>query len=164
MFGQGEQVRFRVELVDANTSQVLGVFDDVIYDQNNLTDFENILYQVNTQGIGQRTVKLRLKIEENINPAVSMVDRMGDDSVLAKGNRKEIKYQGETIPTHYALEQNYPNPFNPVTVISWQSPVGSHQTLKVYDSSTITSKSITRFQRCRTGRPAPAWPCASARA
>ena len=35
--------------------------------------------------------------------------------------------------TEYALEQNYPNPFNPRTVISWQSPVSGHQTLKVYD-------------------------------
>lgn len=33
----------------------------------------------------------------------------------------------------FKLFQNYPNPFNPNTVISWQSPVGSHQTLKVYD-------------------------------
>ena len=33
----------------------------------------------------------------------------------------------------YQLYQNYPNPFNPSTKISWQSPVGSHQTLKVYD-------------------------------
>jgi len=38
-----------------------------------------------------------------------------------------------TLPTEYVLEQNYPNPFNPSTVISWQSPVGSQQTLKIYD-------------------------------
>jgi hypothetical protein len=31
------------------------------------------------------------------------------------------------------LSQNYPNPFNPSTRISWQSPISSHQTLKVYD-------------------------------
>ncbi|MCU0342457.1 MAG: family 10 glycosylhydrolase [Ignavibacterium sp.] len=37
------------------------------------------------------------------------------------------------IPKQYLLSQNYPNPFNPSTRISWQSPVGSHQTLKVYD-------------------------------
>jgi hypothetical protein len=37
------------------------------------------------------------------------------------------------IPTEYILYQNYPNPFNPSTKISWQSPVNSHQTLKVYD-------------------------------
>ena len=38
-----------------------------------------------------------------------------------------------SIPTDYYLAQNYPNPFNPSTKISWQSPVGSHQTLKIYD-------------------------------
>jgi len=37
------------------------------------------------------------------------------------------------LPTEYELTQNYPNPFNPSTKISWQSPVSSHQTLKVYD-------------------------------
>jgi hypothetical protein len=37
------------------------------------------------------------------------------------------------IPLDYSLKQNYPNPFNPSTVISWQLPVGSHQTLKIYD-------------------------------
>ena len=36
-------------------------------------------------------------------------------------------------PTEFRLEQNYPNPFNPSTKISWQSPVSSWQTLKVYD-------------------------------
>ena len=33
----------------------------------------------------------------------------------------------------YVLYQNYPNPLNPTTIISWQSPVSSHQTLKIYD-------------------------------
>jgi len=37
------------------------------------------------------------------------------------------------IPTDYSLSQNFPNPFNPSTKISWQVPVGSWQTLKVYD-------------------------------
>ncbi|MDP2365849.1 MAG: choice-of-anchor Q domain-containing protein, partial [Ignavibacteria bacterium] len=39
----------------------------------------------------------------------------------------------ETLPQNFVLHQNYPNPFNPSTKISWQSPVGSHQTLKIYD-------------------------------
>ena len=37
------------------------------------------------------------------------------------------------FPVEFRLEQNYPNPFNPSTKISWQSPVGSHQTIKVFD-------------------------------
>jgi len=38
-----------------------------------------------------------------------------------------------SIPETFLLNQNYPNPFNPSTKISWQSPVGSHQSLKIYD-------------------------------
>jgi hypothetical protein len=34
---------------------------------------------------------------------------------------------------NFELYQNYPNPFNPSTKISWQSPVGGHQSLKIYD-------------------------------
>jgi len=37
------------------------------------------------------------------------------------------------ILSTYSLFQCYPNPFNPCTKISWQSPVGSWQTLKIYD-------------------------------
>lgn len=37
------------------------------------------------------------------------------------------------IPENFSLSQNYPNPFNPSTKISWQSPVGGWQALKVFD-------------------------------
>lgn len=56
---------------------------------------------------------------------------------------KQINYDGsfeylnaievDIPPSEFDLFQNYPNPFNPNTVISWQVPVGSWQTLKVYD-------------------------------
>jgi hypothetical protein len=57
---------------------------------------------------------------------------------------KQIDYDGKfsfseqievviDIPSDFVLLQNYPNPFNPSTKISWKSPVGGHQTLKLYD-------------------------------
>ncbi len=41
--------------------------------------------------------------------------------------------EAEIAPSIFSLEQNYPNPFNPSTIISWQSPISSYQTLKVFD-------------------------------
>jgi hypothetical protein len=45
----------------------------------------------------------------------------------------KTELENDLVPSEFILYQNYPNPFNPSTVISWQSPIGSHQTLKIYD-------------------------------
>ena len=52
-------------------------------------------------------------------------------------NNGQFKYS-DVIHVIYSLNdfqlfQNYPNPFNPSTTISWQLPVSSQSTLKVYD-------------------------------
>lgn len=46
--------------------------------------------------------------------------------------RKEILI-GYELPKEFKLEQNYPNPFNPETKISYQLPVASKITLKIFD-------------------------------
>ncbi len=40
----------------------------------------------------------------------------------------------QNTPTEFTLEQNYPNPFNPSSMISWQSPISSWQSIKLYDA------------------------------
>ena len=45
----------------------------------------------------------------------------------------EDERNDEHIPNNFSLSQNYPNPFNPNTKINWQSPVGTHQSLIIYN-------------------------------
>ncbi|HSW53721.1 MAG TPA: choice-of-anchor X domain-containing protein [Ignavibacteriaceae bacterium] len=79
--------------------------------------------------------------------AYSYTDQVGDIEATAfKYRLKQVDFDGsfeysdevtvensEILPAEYFLSQNYPNPFNPSTKISWQSPVASWQTLKIYD-------------------------------
>ncbi len=69
--------------------------------------------------------------------AAKLVSSLGSDvEITAFGinyhNPVSVKSESVVV-NEFSLSQNYPNPFNPNTKISWQSPVGSHQTLKIYD-------------------------------
>jgi hypothetical protein len=52
---------------------------------------------------------------------------------FSPGNTSSVDDDYSIAANNYTLFQNYPNPFNPSTKIVWQSPVGSHQTIKVFD-------------------------------
>ena len=89
----------------------------------------------------------RLKVTANSNgtiiPESKMLEMCNDlvpkaveysAGLLMHFYRKVTDIGAEQIPPKtFLLSQNYPNPFNPSTKISWQSPAGGVQTLKIYD-------------------------------
>ena len=129
----GSFVKFRVELTDGISGEVIGVFDEVNYSLGNLGQYNKIGYKVNTEGIGERTIKIRLVTEDNIGGLYSVTTNYSDLEEFSKASYQEISYRGSLAVKDYALNQNYPNPFNPETVISYQLVAGGQVSLKVYD-------------------------------
>lgn len=75
----------------------------------------------------QDTLHFEFSFHELYNYAFSkLIDISG------QGHLSAIEY-AEDNHISFQLNQNFPNPFNPSTTISWQSPVGGWQTLKVYN-------------------------------
>jgi len=46
---------------------------------------------------------------------------------------KSVELENNSTPTSFSLAQNFPNPFNPSTMISFDLPLNSFVSLKVYD-------------------------------
>jgi hypothetical protein len=130
---ENEQINFKVELLDALTNEVLGVYDEVTYNKQNVYQYNNMGYQVNLSGIGNRPVKFKLVTNTNAEFGYSLSNITADQNILAKGSYQTVNYKGNLAVTDYDLAQNFPNPFNPSTTISYQIPQDGIVTLKIYD-------------------------------
>jgi hypothetical protein len=98
----------------------------------------NITAQVCFQSIKPAVVEhLRNINEPDIIQFISMYDAYPNVPFIMQTKTFSVvtSIEGEnvSIVKGFALDQNYPNPFNPSTKITWQSPINSWQTLKVYD-------------------------------
>ena len=125
---------------------VTGISQGADWLQGDLTDYATVKY--NNDGVEQWAVRYHRPPDGNEFAIGVHVSSDGKVYVTGygevSGNPSEIitiKYAqspsdvqeiSSEVPHSYLLHQNYPNPFNPSTKIIWQSPVSSHQTLKVY--------------------------------
>jgi hypothetical protein len=111
---------------------------------NNIYSFETLFDSTTTQGslkgkpVGVEYLGADYKTVTLSFPLYYMNQMLAEDLIsyimVNKFNEiVSVKEEVSYISDRYSLLQNYPNPFNPSTKISWQSPVGSWQTLKVYD-------------------------------
>jgi hypothetical protein len=130
-------IKFKVLLVDNANEEILGTFDEVVFENSNVYQHNNLAYQVNTNGIGNRVVKLKLKAEISDSGLFAISNKAANLSSLGmeKNSKKlkQINYNGALAVKEYSLSQNYPNPFNPVTTINYALPKSGNVVLKVYD-------------------------------
>ena len=128
-----DAVNFKVELVNAITDQVVGTFDNITYNKNNLEKYASIDYQVDCSGITSGDYYLRLVTHVNGNANYSLANIISDNTTLAKKNFNKVNFTGSEIPDSYELSNNFPNPFNPSTTIRYQIPQDGIVTLIIYD-------------------------------
>ena len=143
VLSDNDEIVYKVELVNANSGEVVGLFDEVTFDKNTLFDHDNTNYSVDCSEVTADEYYFRLVTEVMGEYYYHLSNEQNDSETLGKKIYDNISYLGKLESLTYALAQNYPNPFNPSTRIqyqvspgtqsNWGASSGSYVTLKVYD-------------------------------
>ena len=104
------------------------------------TDHDHLFFSADTGNTWQEVTVISGSLEarniEFLNDTIGFILCDNGKFFTTENNGGIITSIGEKemiVAENYFLFQNYPNPFNPSTKISWQSPVCSWQSLKIYN-------------------------------
>ncbi|MFZ1519285.1 MAG: T9SS type A sorting domain-containing protein [Ignavibacteriaceae bacterium] len=108
--------------------------EPLFLDKENLFGFDNIPF-TNDDGFTLLEGSPAINNGADIGYSFDIMGNLivGNPDIGAYEFTSATSVEEEQVVKGFKLYQNYPNPFNPGTKISWQSPVSSWQTLKVYD-------------------------------
>ncbi|MGQ9643290.1 MAG: T9SS type A sorting domain-containing protein [Ignavibacterium sp.] len=73
------------------------------------------------------------RVTDNYLYSTIPFDSLSQFVIVDSGDTATNVENENLLVNDFELYQNYPNPFNPSTTISWQSPVGGWQTIKLFD-------------------------------
>ncbi|MCU7512247.1 MAG: T9SS type A sorting domain-containing protein [Ignavibacteria bacterium] len=134
--GKERNISYAVDLIDEE-GKVLQSLNKINLSKDCFLKNKETSFQVNPRGIGNKTVRMRLRTNVNFNAECFLVDSHSvpeENSGMYKASEIEkIDYIGEKAIREFAISRNYPNPFNPSTVIDYQVPKTSKITLKIFD-------------------------------
>ncbi|MEX0721464.1 MAG: T9SS type A sorting domain-containing protein [Balneolaceae bacterium] len=116
---------YGVDFVDESTGYAVG------YYQNENGEEGGVIFSTNDGGEtwDREIVQNSFFLSVQFNNGSGWLG--GED--LYKYESQGTSVENDKFVSHYILNQNYPNPFNPSTMISYQLPVNSEVSLKVFD-------------------------------